>query len=141
MVNMLDLNQFPSILEGHEERYPEGQCFPGPRWCAPDNIFSCIYSYCDLHLEPARTFSEIDLHEIAYFLYRPFASSSRRNCRAHVVLIMIQKFSIYSCGQTKSSNLLTDFLGLWKASELVDNGINEFLLISLINSNGQNFQK
>ena len=47
----------------------------------------------------------------------------------------------YSCGQTKSSNLLTDFLGLWKASELVDNGINEFLLISLINFNGQNFQK
>ena len=47
----------------------------------------------------------------------------------------------YSCGQTKSSNLLTDFLGLRKASELVDNGINEILLISLINSNGQNFQK
>ena len=48
---------------------------------------------------------------------------------------------VYSCGQTKSSNLLTDFFGLGKASELVDNGINEFLLISLINSNGQNFQK
>ena len=47
----------------------------------------------------------------------------------------------YSCGQTKSSNLLTDFLRLRKASELVDNGINEFLLISLINSNGKNFQK
>ena len=48
---------------------------------------------------------------------------------------------MYSCGQTKSSILLTDFLGLRKASELVDNGINEFLLISLINSNRQNFQK
>ena len=47
----------------------------------------------------------------------------------------------YSCGQTKSSNLLTNFLGLWKALELVDNGINEFLLISLINSNRQNSQK
>ena len=47
----------------------------------------------------------------------------------------------YSCRQTKSSNLLTNFLGFRKASELVDNGINEFLLTSLINSNKQNFQK
>jgi len=47
----------------------------------------------------------------------------------------------YSCGQTKPSNLLTDFLGLRKASELVYNGINGFLLISFINSNQQNFQK
>jgi len=47
----------------------------------------------------------------------------------------------YSCGQTKPSNLLTDFLGLQKALELVDNGINGLLLISLINSNQQNFQK
>ena len=47
----------------------------------------------------------------------------------------------YSCGQSKSSNLLTDFLELRKASELVDNGINEFLLMSFINSSKQNFQK
>ena len=47
----------------------------------------------------------------------------------------------YSCQQTKSSNLLADFLELRKASELVDNGINKFLLISLINSNGQNSWK
>ena len=47
----------------------------------------------------------------------------------------------YSCGQSKSSNLQTDFLGLRKASELADNGINEFLLMSFINSNEQNFQK
>ena len=46
----------------------------------------------------------------------------------------------YNCGQIKPSNLLTDFLGLRKASELVDNGINGFLLISF-NSNQQNFQK
>jgi len=49
--------------------------------------------------------------------------------------------SWYSCRQTKPSNLLTDFLGLRKASELVYNGINGFLLISFINSNQQNFQK
>ena len=48
---------------------------------------------------------------------------------------------MYSCGQSKSSNLQTDFLGLRKASELVDNCINEFLLMSFINSNEQNFQK
>ena len=48
---------------------------------------------------------------------------------------------IYSCGQTMPSNLLTDFLGLRKASELVDNDINGLLLISFINSNQQNFQK
>ena len=47
----------------------------------------------------------------------------------------------YSCRQSKSSNLQTDFLGLRKASELVDNGINKFLLMSFINSNEQNFQK
>jgi len=47
----------------------------------------------------------------------------------------------YSCRQTKSSNLLTDFLGLRKVSELVDNGINGLLLMSFIDSNRQNFQK
>ena len=64
---------------------------------------------------------------------------SARRIRSDFFLIFIR--TLYSCGQTKSSNLLTNFLGLRKASELVDNGINEFLLISLINSNGQNFQK
>jgi len=47
----------------------------------------------------------------------------------------------YSCRQTKSSNLLTDFLGLQKVLELVDNGINGLLLMSFIDSNRQNFQK
>ena len=47
----------------------------------------------------------------------------------------------YSCRQTKSSNLLTDFLGIWKALKLVDNSKNEFLLISLLNGIEQNSQK
>jgi len=55
--------------------------------------------------------------------------------------IYLKSFYDYSCGQTKPSNLLTDFLGLRKASELVDNGVNGLLLISFINSNQQNFQK
>ena len=59
----------------------------------------------------------------------------------HFFVLWYYASSHYSCRQSKSSNLQTDFLGLQKASELVDNGINELLLMSFINSNEQNFQK
>ena len=59
----------------------------------------------------------------------------------HFFVLWYYASSHYSCRQSKSSNLQTDFLGLQKALELVGNGINELLLMSFINSNEQNFQK
>ena len=47
----------------------------------------------------------------------------------------------YTVVDKQSHQIADQFLGIQKALELVDNGINEFLLISLINSNKQNSQK
>ena len=118
-------------------------------------IVLCLRARESLSTSPSGDESGLHLTNVdqySPFLSATFAMTSEDQDDIHFVQdpsisfrAAIHSFSssviIYSCRQSKSSNLQTDFLGLRKASKLVDNGINEFLLMSFINSNEQNFQK